>query len=189
MNNQQTTTKIFVTSDTHFGHKNILKFAKDSRPFDSVADMDQALIDSWNSVVGKNDLIYHLGDLSFHKKNKTIDIIKQLNGIKYQILGNHDGVLRHRDFDDLFAWRGDYKKIVVDGVKVILFHYPILHWDSQQHSSMMLHGHLHSNRVDVNTMDIGADSNNLMPYNMRDIITQHHTTINSDPRPGRSKIR
>lgn len=52
--------KIWFTSDTHFGHKNILRFCK--RPWNTVEEMDEGLIQNWNKVVGKDDIVFHLGD-------------------------------------------------------------------------------------------------------------------------------
>lgn len=55
--------KIWFTSDTHFGHNNIMKFCQ--RPWKTVEEMDNALIQNWNSVVGENDIVFHLGDFAF----------------------------------------------------------------------------------------------------------------------------
>ena len=80
--------KIFITSDTHFSHKNIIKYC--NRPFSSVEEMNSVLTDNWNSIVSKDDLVIHLGDFSF---GRTIESIKnhldKLNGNKILILGNH----------------------------------------------------------------------------------------------------
>ena len=56
----------FFTSDTHFGHKNIIRFCK--RPFETVDIMDPKLVDAWNSVVKKNSVVFHLGDFTFRQK-------------------------------------------------------------------------------------------------------------------------
>lgn len=55
--------KVFFTSDTHFGHKAIIGFC--DRPFSSVEEMTEVLVENWNSVVGPTDTIYHLGDFAF----------------------------------------------------------------------------------------------------------------------------
>lgn len=80
--------KVFIISDTHFGHENIIRYC--DRPFNNVKEMDKAIIDNWNSVVGKDDLVIHLGDVSFYNKDKTRHIITNLNGRKMLIMGNHD---------------------------------------------------------------------------------------------------
>ena len=57
---------IFFTSDTHFGHTNIIKYCK--RPFNSLEEHDETLIKNWNNKVGENDIIFHLGDFAFGRK-------------------------------------------------------------------------------------------------------------------------
>ncbi|MDF2650900.1 MAG: metallophosphatase [Paenibacillus sp.] len=79
---------VFFISDHHFGHKQIIHF--ESRPFIDVEEMTTVLIERWNSVVGKEDQVFHLGDFSFLNKDKTADIVGRLNGTKFLILGNHD---------------------------------------------------------------------------------------------------
>ena len=80
--------KIFLIGDCHFGHRNIIKYC--NRPFMDVEDMTRKQISYWNSVVGKNDIVYVVGDFALCGKQKIIEIGKQLNGRKRLILGNHD---------------------------------------------------------------------------------------------------
>ena len=80
--------KIFLIGDLHFNHRNIIKYC--SRPFNSVEDMNEQLIKNWNSVVGKNDIVYVVGDFALCGKQKIIEIGQCLNGRKRLILGNHD---------------------------------------------------------------------------------------------------
>ena len=87
--------EIFFTSDLHFGHDNIIRF--DHRPFDSVEEMDQAIIERWNKkVTNNNDLVYILGDVSWYDDVKTASIVRQLRGKKVLILGNHDKGIKHQ---------------------------------------------------------------------------------------------
>ena len=80
--------KIFFTSDLHFGHKNILAY--DNRPFNTIEEHDEALIKNWNGKVGDEDHVYILGDFSFYNANKSCEILDQLKGHKHLIIGNHD---------------------------------------------------------------------------------------------------
>ena len=80
--------KVFLTADTHFGHTNIIKY--ENRPFMTVELMDATMIKNWNKVVSNDDLVLHCGDVSFYNKEKTTEIISQLNGKKVLVKGNHD---------------------------------------------------------------------------------------------------
>src|SRR5687768_12282338 len=77
----------FFTSDTHFGHHKSLNWRYQ---WDSVEQMDEALVANWNSVVGPQDVVYHLGDVSFHDKRTTASILRRLNGHIHLVPGNHD---------------------------------------------------------------------------------------------------
>ena len=79
----------FITADTHFGHSRVLEF-NGGRPFKTIEEHDEALIQNWNQTVHKKDKILHLGDVSFYGKQKTKDIISRLNGYKILVMGNHD---------------------------------------------------------------------------------------------------
>ena len=81
--------KIFFTSDLHFGHKNILKFTK-PRPFATIEEHDQAIINNWNSVVNRDDTVYVLGDIAMNMDPDVLENhLECLNGHKRLILGNH----------------------------------------------------------------------------------------------------
>lgn len=80
--------EIWLTSDTHFDHANIIKY--EGRPFRDNLDMTEVLISNWNSVVGPEDLIIHLGDVFFCGAERMAHISSRLNGRKILIRGNHD---------------------------------------------------------------------------------------------------
>lgn len=80
--------KVFFISDPHFGHERIMSY--ENRPFESVQQMDETIIKNWNNKVKKEHIVYVLGDVSFHVKDKTSEIIHSLNGHKILIMGNHD---------------------------------------------------------------------------------------------------
>lgn len=78
----------FFIADTHFGHANILEYESEARPFKTVEEMNDVMIERWNSVVNNKDIVYHLGDFAFGKHN--VCIASRLNGKKRLVLGNHD---------------------------------------------------------------------------------------------------
>lgn len=78
---------IFFISDTHFGHKNIIKHC--SRPYETVEEMDEGLIEKWNRKVGKIDTVYIIGDFVWNK-SKVPYYAERLKGKKILIAGNHD---------------------------------------------------------------------------------------------------
>ena len=82
--------KIYFTSDHHFGHKNIIKFSK--RPFKGVDEMDEMLIQKWNEKIKPEDDVYHLGDVGLSSFGKLSKILEKLNGKIYLINGNHEKI-------------------------------------------------------------------------------------------------
>ena len=77
---------IYVTSDTHFNHKNIIEYC--NRPYSSVEEMNKAIIDNWNSVVKDEDTVYVLGDFCLGGKEAIKELCSQLKGHKILIKGN-----------------------------------------------------------------------------------------------------
>lgn len=133
----------YLISDLHLGHEGITQFSdhlgKPLRPWDNATEMNEALIENWNSVVRPQDKIYILGDWSM--SDKHIKIAADLNGDKVLIRGNHDlGKMKEyaKYFRDI---RGCH---VLDGM--ILTHVPI-HPTQMRRFGTNVHGHLHSNRV------------------------------------------
>lgn len=153
------TERIWFTSDNHFGHKSILKFAAETRMNHTDVDaMNREMIERWNDTVGLTDRVYTLGDFSFMNSEKTEKVLKQLKGRIFLIKGNHDHWLNEataKYFEEIY----DYKKITIDGKKVVLFHYPIFEWENMHHGSYHLYGHVHGNStVPGRAMDVGIDA-------------------------------
>lgn len=142
----------YYISDLHFGHKNILKF--ENRPYETVEEMDKAYIEIWNKKVGRGDEVYILGDLSFYKGKETAKILKQLNGMKFLIRGNHDHLfLDDPEFDQsLFRWVKDTTMVTDGNNRIALFHYPIQVWNEQHHGAFHFYGHVHSNSGTMHPM-------------------------------------
>ena len=134
--------KIFYTSDLHFGHKAIMRY--DDRPFTSVEEMDETIIKNWNNTVSAVDTVYVLGDISWYKADKTIDIFKRLNGHKILIKGNHDK-FSYENYKTMgFEQVCDYKEIKDRGRNVVLCHYPIPCFNKRFYGAYMLYGHVHN---------------------------------------------
>lgn len=148
---------VWFTSDTHFGHK----FLSDLRGFgrEYLDVHDQAILDNWNSVVGPRDVVYHLGDFSFHKRNGGVNekIFAALNGEKHLIVGNHDP-----SHVRALPWASvrDLSTVSVGGQSLVLCHYPMLTWANAHRGVHHLHGHTHGNldpKIVSTRMDVGVD--------------------------------
>jgi len=98
---------IWVTSDTHFNHTNIIQYC--GRPFGNSELMNECLIENWNSVVKDQDIVYHLGDVYMGgDRQETYHLLSQLKGRKRLILGNHDNgkdQILQRNFQKITIWR------------------------------------------------------------------------------------
>jgi calcineurin-like phosphoesterase family protein len=145
-----------LTADTHLNHGNMLvgESSFGTRHFDSVEEMNKALISAWNGVVSVGDRVYHLGDILFsHAADTPQDrLISQLNGQIYLLRGNHD---RTDDWsDDLkkqFVFIRDRHELRVDGYRpngthlyVALSHYPMRTWNRRFYGALHAYGHVHS---------------------------------------------
>ncbi|MBY3363783.1 metallophosphoesterase family protein [Rhizobium laguerreae] len=152
-------TNQFFTADTHFGHQLMLK----DRPFASIEEMDRHLIDAWNAVVKPHDIVWHLGDFSYHDEARTAAIFSQLKGRKRLILGNHDlsndGSVR-RSIAGL-AWDqppSHYAETRQEGERVILLHYAMRTWAASHHGSWHFFGHSHGRLpAQGRSRDVGVD--------------------------------
>ena len=148
---------LFFTSDTHFGHEKVIQYS--SRSFDSVGQMNESLIDNWNSTVGVNDWVYHLGDVSFRRA--PIDYLRRLNGNIVVLLGNHDSerqLQRCVDEGVIHSWRDTvYKRW--GGHRFFLSHYAHRTWRNSHHGSYHLFGHSHGDlSMYGRSMDVGVDA-------------------------------
>ena len=152
---------VYITSDTHFNHANILKYCPNTRKYSSVDEMNEHMVTEWNNVVQPDDTVYHLGDVGFGLA-KTIEVVSQLNGKKILIKGNHDTrFLKTQEFASLFEEVYEYYTFKYKNVDIVMFHYPILNWDRMRYGSIHFHGHTHGtiNSVpNLRRMDVGVDA-------------------------------
>lgn len=168
---------IYFTADLHFGHNNII--AHCNRPFQSVDHMDSVLISNWNRKVNKNDEVYILGDFTMEGADAAHRYFSALNGKKYLIRGNHDKFAEHFSaYADDVIWIKDYHVLRYQRMKYILFHYPILEWESYGKGSIHLYGHIHNNVKSIerakalgyNAYNVGVDVNGYEPVSAVEIL-------------------
>lgn len=134
---------IYYTADLHLGHANVIRH--DGRPYDSLEEMDETLIENWNSRVRKNDEVFVVGDFCFRGDSKLY--LKRLNGIKHLIIGNHDtALLKDKQALAYFATVDQIRDIRDYGKHIVLCHYPIAEWNGYYHGSYLVYGHIHNNK-------------------------------------------
>lgn len=132
---------IYFIADTHFQHKNIIKYC--GRPFKNVNQMDNTMINNWNMTVNNNDEIYILGDLSIENVNinNLQNIVSQLKGHKYLLRGNHDDLS-----DECYHHMGIekiYDKSIILNDFIILKHYPPYYINNNT-PYFYIFGHVHN---------------------------------------------
>jgi calcineurin-like phosphoesterase family protein len=182
---------VFFTSDFHLFHNNVLRF--DNRPFIDVYEMHQVIEERWNEIVGPNDIVIYLGDLSFARgedKPSVEGMMYRLNGHIHFVLGNHDKIDEIKKIGK-FESVQDYLEVRIahmseDPYHVGLMkrtetlftcmHYPIYSWNKKHFKSIMIHGHSHmalsdgdfhkNNRI----IDVGCMGYNYYPISFYDVI-------------------
>lgn len=151
----------FFTSDEHYNHEAIIKYC--NRPFDSVTEMNDILIQRHNEVVGCNDITIHAGDFCWgNKKEKALNYVKKLNGNHIFIKGSHDHWLPNSSH---YMWRK-----MIEGELVVVCHWAMKVWERSNYNSWQLYGHSHGGlKGEGKQMDIGVDTNNFYPYSFEQI--------------------
>ena len=168
---------IWFTADTHFGHRNIVKYC--GRPFKKIEEHDQAIVDNWNERVKDGDTVYHLGDFGMpqgfdHPKFYLMSIRARLNGQVHLLRGNHDKMIKG-PLADTFVTISDYKRIKA-GPKprhgIVLCHYAFRTWHGSGRGTWNLHGHSHGNLEQIDTMlqmDVGVDCHGFAPISYDEV--------------------
>ena len=168
--------KTWITSDTHWGHQNIMKFCPVSRArFRNEVDyMNEAMVREWNDLIEPADLVYILGDVAFLPAQKAAEYMKRCNGTKILVEGNHDRkALNDPTFRKCFKEVHKYLDINYNGTKVVMFHYPIAEWDQMHRGAVHFHGHLHggtSGMEKFRCRDMGMDATGMIAISMEDAI-------------------
>lgn len=190
--------KIYLTSDTHFGHEHILKFCK--RPFSNTEEMDNAMIENWNKTVPQDGLVFHLGDFAWGGHPFWKKIREQLNGEIILIKGNHDLKNLTPTAHGLFKHVAFQMRIEIEGRRIWLNHFPLLCYSGTYRDNngieYQLHGHVHlSNHMDRNNgkdcerclnmlfptqYDVGVDFNNFTPIPWKEVNDKIQTQIQNN---------
>lgn len=177
----------YFSSDTHYSHRNILRY--DKRPFDTIEEHDEELLRLHNSTVGKKDHYYFLGDFCFGKPEYAESILKRMNGVKYFIQGNHDKhmIALYKTYG---TFLGHMDIVKINGQEITLSHYAMRVWNRSHHNAWMLYGHSHDVLEETpwgRSMDVGVQSayrilGEYRPFSFEEIqiilnqreILQHH---------------
>lgn len=161
--------KVFFTADTHFYHKNIIRYS--NRPFNDLNHMHEQLITRWNTIVPPDGTVFHLGDIVFGEPKQLKQIVARLNGNIYICRGNHD-----RDKTLLSSFHisriEDVWEIQVEEQKLFLSHYAHKVWKGSHKGTWHLYGHSHGSLPDdkySHSMDVGVDTNDYCPYRYSDV--------------------
>ena len=167
---------IFLISDTHFNHKNIIEY--ENRPFDSVDTMNRTIINNWNSTVSPNDVVIHLGDVGLGNEANLKEIIPLLNGYKILIRGNHDrksdNFFHECGFQDIYhTYMMQYNRFDIN--KIIYFsHIPESRPGDGQKYDLHFFGHVHTKGDYPNVCSNGAclcvERWNYTPVNLDELV-------------------
>lgn len=170
---------IFFTADTHFYDKNAME--KSDRPFSSIEEMNEILIENWNRVVPEDGIVFHLGDFCCGGKKGWSHITSALNGKIYLILGNHDYTNIRAGYNWWFEEVLQQKYIRIHGQPILLNHYPFLCYEHEDKGTWQLFGHVHSaphaNGMDIPRLnmlfpsqyDVGVDNNGFTPISFEHV--------------------
>jgi len=146
---------IWFTSDTHFAHAGALGRFK--RPFGSVEEMDETMVARWNAVVGEDDEVWHLGDFAVKlAAPRAGALLGRLKGRKHLLVGNNDPP----ETTGLPGWASvqSYAEMEVEGVRLVLCHYPFRTWNGMYKGGYNLHGHSHGQLAGLTRqVDVGVD--------------------------------
>lgn len=181
--------RVFFTSDTHFNHTNIIRYC--NRPFMNTDEMNEKLIGNWNSAVGPEDIVFHLGDFCFGGSAEWTKVLDRLNGRIYLIMGNHDLKNIKQGFISRFEHVAMEMHIMIGKQKIYLNHYPFLCFEGGYKDVWQLFGHVHTRKnntgIDAGRLqylyptqyDVGVDNNNFTPISFGQVKEIIQTQISN----------
>lgn len=169
---------LWFTSDTHFGHANVLGFT--GRPWSGIEAMNRGIITNINARVMPGDELYVLGDFSFSiTVQQALELRRQIRCRKVHVVrGNHDKDWSQPAVAGAFIVEQPICVLKVDGQKLVMSHYPMADWQGMSHGSWHLHGHIHSQgssyneanlRQGLQRYDVGVDANGYAPVSLAEL--------------------
>ena len=181
---------IYYIGDMHLGHQRVIEY--DLRPYETVEEMDAALIKNWNSVVTENDDIYIMGDFIYRSSHVATYYLKQLKGRKHLIIGNHD--LKTIEDEAACTCFDSIERLgyVKDGdADVVMCHYPIAEWNGKRrkkNKSYHVYSHIHNRKDETygfmrrqkNAFNAGCMINNFTPVTLQQLIENNHNYIRNN---------
>lgn len=150
--------KIWIVSDNHFNHRNIIKYC--NRPFKCLKDMNDTMVRKWNRKVKKKDIVIHLGDFSYHGWESYFR--RKLNGIIFIIIGNHDNT---KTLDNAGFILIDNKLTLGN---IIFTHRP-MHKKDIKKGFINIHGHIH-NKDSYNGINASVEKTNYAPIELNKLV-------------------
>jgi calcineurin-like phosphoesterase family protein len=165
---------VYFTADNHFGHSGARSLYR--RPFASVAEMDQVMIDRWNSVVKPEDEVWHLGDFAVRQSSERVAyLLGMLHGSKHLVTGNNDDAA----VTGCNSWesRQQYVELMIDGTRLVLCHYPFRTWRDMAKGAINLHGHSHGRlKPQARQYDVGVDVWDFRPVPLEQVLASTKST-------------
>lgn len=159
----------FFTADTHFGHGGAQGLFR--RPFASVPEMDDTMVERWNKTVSPADEVWHLGDFAVRRSSAEMArILAALNGTVHLIAGNNDGpkTVSLPGFASVQC----YVELRIDGADLVLCHDPFRSWNRMAQGAINLHGHSHGRLKRIpRQLDVGVDVWNFRPISLEQVLT------------------
>jgi len=171
----------WFTSDWHLGHSRIITLA--DRPFETVLDMNDTIIQNTMDCLARNDQLFIIGDIAW-SADLVYEVVSRAHSITKinvnWILGNHDErTIKKLRGANIAMNVYDYKEIKIQGHHTTLCHYPMITWNKSHYNSWMLFGHHHVNghgseglgkRVQGKMLNVNCEYNDYMPWSEDDIV-------------------
>ena len=162
--------KVYITADHHFCHTNIIKYC--NRPFSSVEEMNEQMIERWNRIVSEEDLVFHLGDFALANTTDLRMIRDRLHGTIFLILGNHDRKTKMNNAGIIV--------LPTDEIRchnLVLTHRPLAAIPDKH---VNVHGHIHEKQASGIRINASVDMTNFKPISIEKYFREASLLLEKD---------